>query len=218
MKKILAALSAVLLALLCICVPVNAHELEKNAKDFASGTSLKLSVPDIDGKKCKDFRIVLSKKGKLNIKLTCEVSAVYVRLYDEDGEEIKYWIETSNSAGISKIESSIELDKGTYYVRIDRTHRTGSGDAKLTMTYPSSKSASSSKGSSLPAVVLKKGGKVELGALAGGKDGGEVELSTSDKKVAKVDSDGVVTAVSSGTAVITVKNGKNSYKIGVIVK
>ena len=110
------------------------------------------------------------------------------------------------------IDKNYTVKKGTYYISITHLYGNGSGDTKISVEYPTATA------DTVPAVVLKKGDTIMLGAIVSGDPKTEVTLSTSDKNVAKVDSDGVVTAVSSGYSVITIKDGKKNYKIGIIVK
>ena len=215
MKKLFCVVSLFIFSILCFGfgTTVGALDIENESTYIKSGKTIKTSIPLND---TKYFKIEAGKKGKLKLKVEMKAddntnlyfTNTTVKLYDSNSKELTSW-SLSGNTGIDTvvIDKNYTVKKGTYYISVSHYYGNGCGDTRITVEYPTSDT------DTVPAVVLKKGDTVMLGAIVS-----DVTLSTSDKKVAKVDSDGVVTGVSSGYAVVAIKDGKKSYKIGIIVK
>lgn len=70
----------------------------------------------------KDFyKFTLSSSLTISIRLDATIEAVYVKLYDENGKELKSWSKWKNdtSQKINMAETAV-LEKGTYYLAIVR--------------------------------------------------------------------------------------------------
>ena len=222
LKRMAAAFAAALMTLLCICTPVGANEFEEHATEFPAGKTLSFNVKD--GHQ-KVFKIQLTESGTLEFTMKMGSDYGYLNIYDQDGEKIEKHSDSGNDANVVKLSGKVELKKGTYYVSCVRTTifgtlggaTKGTGKTTLTLKFPSSAKATASK-SSYPAVYLSAGESVRLGMIAGGKAADSVTLSSSKASVAKVDSDGIVTAKAKGTMVVTVKSGSASVKVAVIVE
>ena len=115
-----------------------------------------------------------------------------------------------------KLKASYPVTKGTYYIRVQRDDwYSKGGDCKisLTATFPST----AVKKAKISYLTLKvaEGDSVQLGAALTGS--GSVSWSSSNSSVASVTAKGKVTAVNTGSAIITAKCGSSKQRIKIIV-
>ena len=225
--KILAAVLTSVMLIAAMCIPASAMGIFDKAKTIKSGKENLCNIAESDAQ--YPYKIKVNKSGTMKISLSHELQQVIVQVYDSDynrvaleEDEIKtgtfggtanqntYW---NGDSKIFRGTVKCAVSKGTYYIVIQQYY--GQGNVNFTVTAPGGNTA---EAPSCAAIVMKKGTTVNLAALVSGKAKKNVTLTTSDKKVAKVDSDGNVTAAAKGTSVITIKSGKNSFKIAVVVE
>lgn len=233
LRRIAAIFAAAILTLLCVCVPVGALSFEKDAHELKSDTAIKVTFDKGD---TKYYKATLTDKGEFKFKISMEAGGRdsngvtgYVGfkayLYNSEGKEIKSYSNSDyelTKTGLTILDKSVELKKGTYYLGITRDkYAKGTGETKITVSFPSdTKAAKSGKSASTdyPAIYLAKGDTVRLGAIVSGKAAASVSLSSSKADVAKIDSDGYVTAKAKGTSVVTIKSGSSTVKVAVIIE
>lgn len=236
LRRIAAIFAAAILTLLCVCVPVGALSFEKNAHELKSDTAIKVTFEKGD---TKYYKVTLTEKGDLKFKISMEAGGrdsngvtgfvgFKASIYNSEGEEIKSYSYSDRDyeltkTGLTILDKSVELKKGTYYLGItrDKYVSKGTGETKITVSFPSdTKAAKSGKSASTdyPAIYLAKGDTVRLGAIVSGKAAASVSLSSSKADVAKIDSDGYVTAKAKGTSVVTIKSGSSTVKVAVIIE
>ena len=225
MKRLFALVSAFLLMLVCIVVPVSADSMFDTAKKIEPGKKYTAKINE--GAKQHDYKIQVDGKGVMSVSLTSDIKWLTFKVYDSNGAEIyaeKEDIKTGRHSGSYDVDSntgtfkgtmSYSVKKGTYYLHFQR-YNWENGKFSFSVKTPGADGKATD--ASYLSINLKKGSKVNLGAVISGKNTDDVTLTTSDKKVAKVDSDGNVTAAASGTAIITVQSGKKSFQVAVVVK
>lgn len=230
MKKFLSILLSVVMAvttMAALAVSASAIDLFPDASAAKSGKEyefmIKADTP-------KDFKITLSKKGTLDLKISHTVKTclkVYVMTPDGEGilpssgeeKQGDYYTRKdytdcykNDSTGIFSGTLSYTLLKGTYYIRLKDM---SAGTVSITPTYPST--ASTEKKVSYLSATLKKGSTLQLGAVLSDGKAGTAEWSSSKSSVASVTSKGKITAKAKGTAVITAKVGTSTVKIQIKV-
>ena len=231
MKKFLSILLSVVMAVTtmsALAVSASAIDLFPDASVAKSGKEyefmIKADTP-------KDFKITLSKKGTLDLKISHTVKtclAVYVMTPDGEGilqssgeeKQGNYYTRRdytdcykNDSTGFFSGTLSYTLLKGTYYIRLKDMK---AGTVSITASYPSA-SSSSEKSVSYLSATLKKGSTLQLGAVLSDGKAGTAEWSSSKSSVASVSSSGKITAKAKGTAVITAKVGDSTVKIQIKV-
>ena len=226
MKKflsILLSLAVAVTAMTAFAVTASAIDLFPDAVTAKSGKEVEKTM---SSGSTKTYKISVSKKGELNIKIA-HTSSSYVTfaLKDSDGGEIKYTTRTEKAGYWGMLGSSAyprngafsgtvtyTLSKGTYYLAV---FSNSGGLVSFTPTYPSA--ASSEKKVSYISATLKKGATLQLGAVLSDGNEGTAEWSSSKSSVAAVSSKGKITAKAKGTAVITAKVGSSTVKIQIKV-
>ena len=196
------------------------YKVTKKATALAAGE--KTRTCSVCGHKDKAAIKKLTPTIKVNVKaLTLKVkqSTTAVKVTGlAAGDSIKSW--KSSNTKIVKVSSKGKI-----------TAQSKTGKATVTVTLKSGKSAKitvtvqkgtvkTEKISGLPkSVSLKKGKKTTLKPVLTPLTSQEkITFTSSDKKVATVDSKGVITAKKKGTAKITVKSGSKKVTVKVTVK
>ncbi len=237
LKKFAAILITAITAVTMCIVPVSADSIFDTAKEITSGKSYKITLED-EGD-VSDYKVEVSDKGTLSINFTSNMEYLNIFVMDSDGASIKlsdkeaksgryyndnYGFKWNEELEVCNASAKYSVKKGTYYIRFKRCSITktvkGSGDLKFSVSYPgeSNEKVSDSSAKDCITIYLDKGDTLQLGALFGGKENSSIKWSSSDKKVAKVSSKGVVKAAAEGKTVITAKSGKKSVSIVVIVE
>ncbi len=216
--RLFAVLTTLLLGLMMCAVNVSALGMEDSAVYLSSGSKKSFILSD-DWNEHTYFTFTLPKDGEINI--TCRTECYsYCGLLDSTGKDIVHYYTDVGSGGLAVREMKKTLTKGTYYIAISRGSSQGSGSGDIVVTYPGgssgdSKASNSSKNSIK--IYLEVGDRIDLGAVTGSKDI-NAKWSSSDSKVAKVNSKGRVTAKGAGTCVITWKSGSESFSIYIEVE
>lgn len=232
MKKIAAALLAAVMAVTAFAVTASADSIYDTAKEIKSGVAVTATGVGV----CEntDYKIKVTKSGKLSLNLTIGMDSAKVYVLDSDGNGVKYsdyqavagssdWssynyfkCRWNSSTEKIKLKADYSVQKGTYYIRIEHDTFGNYGNRKinLTATFPSA-TVSKAKISYLT-LKVSKGAVAELGTVMSGS--GKVEWTSSKASVASVNSNGRVTAKAKGSAIITAKCGTSKQKIKIIVK
>lgn len=240
-KKLLAAMLAAIMTAAMFLIPASAESIANTAKSRKSGESFSIKLNDASN---HDYKVKLTKSGDLKISLTAAVADIEVYLFDTDGNKLlaseKSSSATSGSIYVSSYSSKAEcrwnstmekfkgtvvykeLDKGTYYIRINKyssyTSYSGQGKTTVKFTFPGETAeesgSSEAKASPSLAVTLKAGETLPL--IVADADG-TVTWTSSKTSVAEVDKNGKVTAKKAGSATITAETGKTTLKIQVVV-
>ncbi|MCM1335467.1 MAG: Ig-like domain-containing protein [Bacteroides sp.] len=239
LKKLIAVALAAVMTATALMIPAAADSIADTAKSKTSGSSFSIKLAD--GKN-HDYKVKLTKSGDLKINLTSAVATTNIYVYDTDGNSLlptasackdttgnswqnsfsKYTYCNWNNT-MEKYKGLItytDLDKGTYYIRINRgayTSYSGQGKVTLKFTFPGETEDSDDADGEITMleIALDKGDSLALSAVMSGD--GSVKWSSSDEAVATVSSKGKVTAKAKGTATITAKSGSSSQKIRVKV-
>lgn len=235
MKRFCAFISALLIMLLGFAVPVKAA-----GSDFDHPSKITLNK-SYSGKlnNTSDFYKISVQSGdlKVNIRITQHsgTNVTSMILFDSDGKEIPIdyteysigksyiyddvWLRT-NYNSVNKYKGYAvyrNLKKGDYVIQfVDWS--TSNYSFSVTSSGKAAEVSTKSSSDDYPALFMNKGDTINVGGVFGGKASQDVSLSTTDKKVAKFDSDGNVTAAGKGTAVITVKSGSSSVNVCIVVQ
>ncbi|MBP0955701.1 MAG: hypothetical protein J6M90_08665 [Oscillospiraceae bacterium] len=222
MKRFISIIVSCIISSL-MCFSAYAFGFEDEAYDYTSGKVLRSTVINYDNPHY--YKLNVTSDGQINISLTMESSS-YVKLLDENGSKIMEWKDyKSSSTGLSNISAKQNVTKGVYYVGIWNNESDsfigpdtrGTGEYKFSATFPSNSTDKTATGA-YPAIYLSSGDSIGLGAVVSNTVRDDVTISTSNRRVAKVNSYGYVTAVKKGTAVITIKYGRTSTKLCVVVE
>lgn len=242
-KKIIAVALAAVMTAAALALPASAESIADTAKSKKSGESFSIKLNNSDN---HDYKVKLTKGGDLKINLTAAVAKTYIYVYDSDGNKLLPTSSACKDTTGSSYQSSYsgytycewnstmekykglitytDLDKGTYYIRINKsayTSYSGQGKATIKFTFPgdasdSDDSSSASDGEiTMLQFTLEEDDDLTLSAVK--KGSGTVTWSSSDESVATVSSKGKVRARSVGTAVITAKCGSSTQKIQIKV-
>lgn len=219
LKRILAAVLAAATVVLTAAT-VSADSIFDTAKNIDSGKKVSKTLDSGDS---IDRKITPTEKGTATVKVTAKTNYFKFNVYDEDGndvgceEDIKQgWTTAGDHFWDSKVGCYIGTfsfdvkDNKTYYIQIKRgSYQQGSGKFEASFKYPSEEQ----EPTALMTLNLKKGDTVQLGA-----NGDKASWKTSQKSVATVSNDVLVTAVKKGKAVITLKCGSKTQTIEIIVE
>lgn len=236
LKKIITTLFAAAIAVTAIIIPVSAESIYDTAKAITSGKKVNTNIYSSEG--CADYKVVVTKSGKLTIDIDSDIGEFDVIVYDSNSNKVPgegicdigyfYTVRKNKSLSFSdaawcwrdkvnerfKGNTSYNVSKGTYYIRVRRGYGDGGSKLSLKATFPSSSSSETGKISCL-SMTIGKGSVIQLGSVM--SESGTVKWSSSDSSVVSVTSNGKITAKSKGTATITAKTGKNSVKIKIKV-
>lgn len=232
-RKIAACLTAAVMAAAAISVTAGAESIEKTAKSIESGKKVSMTMKKNTD---YDYKVTLSEKGTLKLNITSETEALYVKVYDKDGNSCKfsevnetsgYYTDYSGWNGsvrlnwnqsVEKFKGTVKwkLDKGTYYVRMwVLSYGKVTGKTSVSFSYPSKAAEDSEASITAIEIKLQKGDTLQLAASVSGE--GTVQWSSSAKSTAAVDKNGKVTAKAKGTAVITAKLGESKMQLKIKV-
>lgn len=227
-KKITAALLSALIMLSALCVTVSAENIFEDSKEIKANTSYSGKLGN-DGKYTYMYKIKVSESGDMVLHLTSCVGTATLSVYDSDGAEVDIssdniksgkidgkWVKSGDS-GIFKGNLTYKVKPGTYYFKIGQYW--GQDSFKFYVTLPDSGDSSQTKISNTTIMLnMSAGDKIDLSAVKSGKVKSDATWSSSDKKIAKVSSKGVITAVKAGECTITWKSGSTSFSILVNVE
>ncbi len=230
-KQILAIVMVAIMALTALTFSASSESIEDTAKTITSGTQYSTKLRNTYD--TADYKIVLSKSGKLTINVTSEMSYSTLTLYDSNGNyidtgdvepttgsayfksnEICCSLYSSSIIGKCITKVTFSLDAGTYYLRFKRAwNSNGDGKITFTATFPSASTASKGKVHYLT-LTLDKGDSIKIGAAV--TAGSKATWSTSNSSVATI-KNGKVVALSKGSAIITARCGSSSQQIKIKV-
>ena len=226
-KKLAAILLSAVMLVCCFTITASAKGISDTAKAISSGKTYTAKL--YKSSETADYKIKVSKSGELKLKINTQMYCLDVYLYDENGNKLNaldlkadsgstdrgwynnvhcYWNKT-----VEKYSGSFKysLDKGTYYLRLERFNNTGSEKVTFKATFPSSEKSSDSDEVSCITVQMKNGSTLQLAF------GTDANWTTTDKSVVTVSSDGKITAKKAGTAIITAKSDSKTDKIQIKV-
>ena len=223
-------LTAALAAVMCI-TSVSAESIFDSAKEIQAGKKYSDKISLNTSK--HNYKIQIDGKGTMSVMLTSDISHFYFKVYDSDGvemiadkEEIKTgahngYYETNSSNGTFKGTMSYSVKKGTYYLQIEKCFY-NEGKFSFSVSVPggsekSSDTVSSSKDNTVR-IYMEKGDKVTLAAVTGDKNVSAASWKSSDEKIAKVSSNGKITAVKAGNCTVTWKSGSSTFTVYVEVE
>ncbi len=220
LKRILTAAFAALTAVtLFMTATVSADSIFDSAKNIDSGKKVSKTL---DSNETMEYKITPTEKGTATVKVTAQTYFFKFAVYDADGNKIdhEYDISMGSTTGTSYTwNKDAECFKGsltfdvkankTYYIQLKRHGSNGSGKFEVSFKYPSEEK----EPTALMTLNLKKGDTIQLGA-----NGDKASWKTSQKSVATVSKDGLVTAVKKGKAVVTLTCGSKTQTIEIIVE
>lgn len=190
------------------------------------------------------YRVVLSKKGTLELSISSNWGFIDVYVYDalgnkfmcsenifsegkgkemEDGCFRCIWNGSAETESAETVEGTLamegtikyELKKGTYYIELTTYSALGTDETTFKATYPTPDSADVQL--SNITICMSVGDTITLEVDAAPSNT-KLTWSSSKKSVATVSSKGKVEAIEAGTTIITVKGGSSSQKIKIVVK
>ena len=232
MKKFISIVFAAMLTLFCVAVPVKADSIFDTAKSIEAGKKYSNKINDTT--KSHNYKIQVDGKGTMSITITSDLNYLDFEVFDSDGtklspdkkdiktgsvsfDNITYY--TNNTTGTFKGTISFSVKKGTYYLHFGRpSYLYPNGKFSFSVKTPDGKGKETvSAPKSSIRVYMEKGNKIDLSAVASGKDV-TAKWSSSNEKVAKVNSKGTITAVSKGTCTITWKSSSATFTIYIEVE
>lgn len=233
LRKIATAVATAAIAVSALVITsatVGADSIYDTATSISSGKTVSTTL--IDYGDCADYKVKATGNGLLKLNITTELSYVRVFVYDSNGNKVKLADKETtsgkcewNSDGytgcswnstVEKFKGTVsyQVNKGDYYIRVQRYFCDGNGKISVTATYPST--TKQAKISYLT-LELTKGSSIKLGAVVSPTNSA-VTWKSSKTSVATVSSTGKVTAKAKGTAIITATSGTSTQKIKIIVK
>ncbi len=237
MKKILKKVfCGVLSAVMAFTMCISSSAADEEIKYIDSGKKISFQMESKGD--YYNYKVELSKKGALSLKISASAELFYVMLLNENGEYMpdpEFEEEKGDCVfnpftgavfcswddGTESFKSTLKwnnLPKGTYCVKLisEYGHQI-KGKTSISFSYPQEEKKEEAAKAELTGftITLKKGDTLQLGALMDGE--GIVKWSTSKKSVASVTSKGKVTAKGKGTATITAKCGDSKIKIKIKV-
>lgn len=236
MKKIIRNLCVLATALMCIlmCIPsVSAKSVFDDATAVQGGKKYSFSLSSKSEQKC--FKIEITKKGELVFKVNSDAEFTYVHVYDSDFTELDFnnvdvtsgksekdiytnRVRSDSKTGKTVAKYTYSVNKGTYYIQFSygkSINKHSYGKYSLSILSPESdnEKKSDSVDTNSIKLTLSAGDSISLGAIENGKDCTSAKWSTSDEKIAKVSSKGIITAVKEGSCTITWKSKTGSFTI-----
>ena len=216
----------------CFAVTADADSIYDTAKAISSGKTYSTKILS-DGDYI-DYKINVSQKGELSIKVKFEMAQTYIFVLDDFGGVVKRlgvdstsgefhggydYAEWNSKTEVYSGTLRYEVGSGTYYIRIKRGEyvwNKGSGNITFTANFPS-KSTSSNAFAGI-GFSMKVGKTMQLYIMTSGELDSTPVWSSSDKSVATVSSNGKVKAKKDGVVSITVKIGKQKSVVYIIVE
>ena len=224
-KRAAAIISAAALTAVMLIIPAGAVTVDKRSMTVKSDL-----IYDSVFETGREYYYKLNVRsdGELSYKAAFESYELKIHLYNEYGEEfyVKYEYGTPSDNYFGVLEDTVSLEKGTYYAMIERAwSKNGSGDVRVMFSFPDSVSAKEQTvkaEETLPElgfiIYLKKGERLSLGTMIGGwEEPDNVYYRSSDRKIAKVYSDGTVKAAAKGKATVTAVYDGREIKVTVRV-
>lgn len=239
-KKIAALVAAATLAISACAVSASAASIEDTAVSLTLGDEV---TCEYDGKSGEiyDYKITVKEKGTVSVKVNSNTEYCSVYLFDEDCANVGVGslnIKTGSKAGFGEAgdpfadfsannasgkivaTTTWNVNKGTYYVRVDNTrdftegwrYNQSAGKMKVTVDF----AKSNAKEFSYLGITMKKGSTMQLEAVDADKD--DTSWSSNKKSIVTVSSTGKLTAKKRGTAIITCESGDVTVKLKVVVK
>ncbi len=239
-KKIAALIAAATVAAGALAVTASAASIEDTA------VSMKLDeeiVCEFDGNSGElyDYKINVKEKGTLSVKVNTDSKYCSVYLFDEDCSNVPIKaVDVKNgkieslgktgdpfvsfyynpASGKTVATSTWNVNKGTYYIRVDNTRDFREGwrydQSASKMKVTASFKKDNAKEFSYLGITMKKGSTMQLEAVDADKD--DTAWSSSKKAIVTVSSTGKLTAKKKGTAIITCESGDVTVKLKVVVK
>ncbi len=238
-KRFTAVILAAAITLIATTFAVNAASIDETASSMKFDEEYTCNYSD--KAEMYDYKVDVSKKGTLTVKVNTAITYCSVYLFDSDcanvpvssvnvttgkinnfgeAEDPFACFSTNPASGKTVATTSWEVSKGTYYIRVTNTrdYREGwryepyAGKIKVTSSFK----ASSEPVLSYFSVNLKKGSTLQLGGVFT-TGSGKIEWKSSKSSVAAVSSKGKITAKKKGTTIITATCGDVILKIKVKV-
>lgn len=231
-KKVTAALLSALIMLSALCITVSADNIFEDSKKIEAGKTYSCEIKSSGEEHM--YKIEVEDSGKMVINLTSYLEGVKFYVYDSDGVQIDFsdsnikagyksksfddFYCSDDSSGVFKGSLTYKVKSGTYYL-VFKEYIYYKDKIKFSVSLPDSGDSSQTKVSSTTIMLnMSVGDKIDLSAVKSGKVKSDAAWSSSDKKIAKVSSKGVITAVKSGQCTITWKSGSTSFSILVNVE
>ena len=86
----------------------------------------------------KDFyKFTIADAGKYTVASTASIESLYYRVYDSTGKRMWNQYKSADSSGIITLNETLELERGTYYLGVERNSRSRTGNYSFTIS-PSS--------------------------------------------------------------------------------
>lgn len=237
MKKVKKSLYLLAAALMCIfmCIPsVSAANVFDGASKVEGGKKYSFSLSSKKEQVC--FKIDIAEKGDLVFKVNSDAEWTYVHVYDSEYSEIEFdeidvtsgkyisyqgRVNYDSKTGTTVAKYTYPVKKGTYYIQFTNNGVSSSlnkyshGKYSISILSPNGNSSEvkSDKSDASVKLTLSAGDKISLGAVSGGKSVASAKWSTSDEKIAKVNSKGQVTAIGAGTCMITWKSDSAKFNV-----
>lgn len=220
-KKMAAVLMSLVMVVCMFSVSSGAAvNLYTNASTIKSGKTNTATLKTYGA--VADYKITSNAAGTLKITLDVDLSYFEFSVYDSDGKKLHTSARNIKSGSMDdtfktvqgrfKATLSYKVDKGTYYIRIERpnsqyvyvsgygtTTVTGTGKVSLKASFPSGEIQAIT-------IPMKVGAVMQLGAITSNGDG-EIKWESSKSSVASISSNGKVKAKKKGTTVITATLG-----------
>ncbi len=234
-KKIVSIFMAAVIALTVLVFTVSADSIEDTSQDIASGKEISMTLPN---RYYAAYKIVAAEDGTVTVDFTAKIEYLYFYLYDSNGHAVgstsidvtsgsingggqgRDYVYFNWNSIIEKTVASVSwnVNKGTYYLKLDRSAYSdgGSGETTFTVNYPSADSDSSGGKISYITIKIPVGTQLEFGAIVT-PDEADVTWKSSKKSVATVSESGIVTAQKTGTATISAQSGSSKKSVKVIV-
>ena len=86
----------------------------------------------------KDFyKFTIADAGKYTVASTASIESLYYRVYDSTGKRMWNQYKSADSSGIITLNETLELERGTYYLGVERNSKSRTGNYSFTIS-PSS--------------------------------------------------------------------------------
>ncbi|MBQ8569419.1 MAG: Ig-like domain-containing protein [Oscillospiraceae bacterium] len=241
-KAALAVISAAVLSL-TMCISVSAKNIFDDSTTIKSGYKY---TKELDEGDSHMFKINVSKKGKLKINVTNDYNSdLLLHVYNSDGtlleptkkeaksgkfttrnnDAIGFDLDRNN--GVFKGTVTYNVSAGTHYIVFSGVFPSSTSKYSFSISAPggntekSTKTSSESSVSSSDATIMlnmSAGDKIDLSAMNGKETVTSAKWKSSNSKIAKVSSKGIITAVKEGDCTVTWTSGSTKFTLYINVE